>query len=216
MPVASSSALKIWCMGDLRQHWTKAFLSALAVEGVVSRAAALAGVDRVTVHRRRKDDPDFNQACLDAMEEAADALEAEARRRAIEGVHEPVLHQGQPSYLLEHDEAGYPIFDTVQEERPGFDAKGNPTVQMVDVKRPRRKLDAQGQPIMLTVRKHSDSLLTLLLKGRRKQVFADRTELTGADGGPVAVTDGAKRAARLAALVKLAEARKALEDDEIA
>lgn len=134
MPVASSSALKIWCMGDLRQHWTKAFLSALAVEGVVSRAAALAGVDRVTVHRRRKDDPDFNQACLDAMEEAADALEAEARRRAIAGTTEDIYHQGV----------------------------------------------VVGQK-----RVFSDSLLTLLLKGRRKQVFADRTELTGADGGPV-------------------------------
>jgi hypothetical protein len=27
--------------------------------------------------------------------------------------------------------------------------------------------------------------MALLLKGRRKKVFSDRTELTGADGGPV-------------------------------
>lgn len=32
---------------------------------------------------------------------------------------------------------------------------------------------------------YSDSLLALVLKGRRKQVYADRTELTGADGGVV-------------------------------
>lgn len=34
-------------------------------------------------------------------------------------------------------------------------------------------------------RVYSDALLALLLKGRRKKVFADRVETTGADGGPV-------------------------------
>jgi hypothetical protein len=104
--------------------------------------------------------------------------------------------------------------DTIQEEQPGFDDKGAPIVRLVDVKRPRRKLDANGQPVILTVAKKSDALLALLLKGRRKEVFADRTELTGADAGPVTFADASKRQARLAALVKLAEARKALEDDE--
>lgn len=36
-----------------------------------------------------------------------------------------------------------------------------------------------------TERVYSDSLLALVLKGRRKKVYADRTELTGAEGGPV-------------------------------
>lgn len=36
-----------------------------------------------------------------------------------------------------------------------------------------------------TERVYSDTLLALVLKGRRKKVYADRTELTGADGGPV-------------------------------
>jgi hypothetical protein len=43
-------------------------------------------------------------------------------------------------------------------------------------------LDAHGQPIPLTVRKHSDTLLAMYLKGRRKTVYAERKELTGADG----------------------------------
>ena len=51
--------------------------------------------------------------------------------------------------------------------------------------RPRRKLDENGQPVILTVRKPSDAMMALMLKGRRKSVFADRTELTGANGGPV-------------------------------
>lgn len=36
-----------------------------------------------------------------------------------------------------------------------------------------------------TETRYSDQLLTLMLKGRRKSVYADRTELTGADGGPM-------------------------------
>lgn len=66
-----------------------------------------------------------------------------------------------------------------------------------------------------TERVYSDSLLSLVLKGRRKQVYADRTELTGADGGPVATTDATQRAARAAALLELARKRQQA-DDEIA
>jgi hypothetical protein len=65
---------------------------------------------------------------------AADKLESEARRRAIEGVEEPVYQGGQ---------------------------------------------------LVGTRMVYSDSLLALLLKGRRKKVFAERVETTGADGGPV-------------------------------
>jgi hypothetical protein len=36
-----------------------------------------------------------------------------------------------------------------------------------------------------TERRHSDAMLSLVLKGRRKSVYADRTEHTGADGGPM-------------------------------
>lgn len=36
-----------------------------------------------------------------------------------------------------------------------------------------------------TETRYSDAMLSLVLKGRRKSVYADRTELTGADGGPM-------------------------------
>ena len=172
-------------MGDLRHLWTDAFLAALRECGVMSRAAAAVGIDRVTAWRRQHSDPEFAQACKEAISIATDALEAEARRRALVGVEEPVIYQGQPTYVYETDACGYPIVDTVQEEQPGFDDKGAPIVRLVDVKRPRRKLDENGQPVILTVRKPSDAMMALMLKGRRKSVFADRTELTGANGGPV-------------------------------
>jgi hypothetical protein len=42
-----------------------------------------------------KRDPDFAARWADALEEACDALEAEARRRAVEGVEEPVVSAGK-------------------------------------------------------------------------------------------------------------------------
>jgi hypothetical protein len=74
-------------------------------------------------------------------------------------------------------------------------------------------LGGDGLPVPLTVRKHSDSLLALILKGRRKKVYAERTELTGADGGPVAQVDETAKAARVAQLMALAQRRKAEQDD---
>lgn len=170
-------------MAAYSRDWTQTFLDALAETGVLNDAADLAGVNRVTAYRRRQSDPEFDRACKEAIDRAADALEAEARRRALLGAQEPVIYQGQPTYVYETDAAGYPVMDTVQEEQPGFDDQGRPVVKLVDVKRPRRKLDANGEPVILTVSRRSDTLLALLLKGRRKDVFAERRELTGADGG---------------------------------
>ena len=121
-------------MGDLRQLWTDAFLAHLAECGILTDAAAAAGVDRSTVFRRRQADKEFAQAVDEAIDMAADKLEREARRRAIEGTEEPVY---------------------------------------------------QGGLLVGTKTVYSDSLLALLLKGRRKKVFAERIEQTGADGGPV-------------------------------
>ena len=59
-----------------------------------------------------------------------------------------------------------------------------------------------------TERVYSDALLALVLKARRKKVYADRTELTGAEGGPVGVVDDTARAARVAQLLAIAQARK--------
>ena len=53
--------------------------------------------------------------------------------------------------------------------------------------------------------------MALILKGRRKKVYAERTEITGADGGAVNIDDTA-RAARVAQLMALAKQRKDNED----
>jgi hypothetical protein len=61
-------------------------------------------------------------------------------------------------------------------------------------------------------RVYSDALMALILKGRRKKVYAERTEVTGADGGPVVQVDETAKAARVAQLLALAQQRKDFED----
>lgn len=70
------------------------FLKSLATVGNYTVAAEAAGVDRKTAFRWRKEDPEFEAACFDALEAAADVLEQEARRRAVDGVDEPLTFQG--------------------------------------------------------------------------------------------------------------------------
>ena len=62
-------------------------------------------------------------------------------------------------------------------------------------------------------RVYSDALMSLVLKGRRKKIYADRTEITGADGGPVVQVDETTRSARVAQLLALAERRKQAQQD---
>lgn len=64
-----------------------------------------------------------------------------------------------------------------------------------------------------TVRKYSDTLLIFALKAHNPEKYRDnhRMELTGADGGPVVITES-ERAARVSAILAAAKARKDAED----
>lgn len=74
--------------------WPERFLEALERTGNVSEAARQAGISRVTAYDRRRSDAAFAAAWEHSLEVATDALEAEARRRALDGVEEPVFYQG--------------------------------------------------------------------------------------------------------------------------
>jgi len=141
--------------------WQNIFLAALRERPLIYKALEAAGIKaNSTLTRERAKDPEFDQACKDAMEYAIDKIEAEGIRRAVEGAEEPVVHQGRLMYRTERY----------------VDSEGKEQWREV--------IGQDGQPIPLTIRKQSDALLALMLKGRRKSVFADRTELTGPDGGP--------------------------------
>ncbi len=72
-----------------------AMLTALAKTGNVTSAAKAAKIDRDTHYEWLKTDADYAIAVDAAMEQAADLLEAEARRRAETGVLEPVYQSGE-------------------------------------------------------------------------------------------------------------------------
>ena len=82
------------------------FLEALAETGNVTLAARAAAVSRTSIYAHRHADDDFERAWLEAEQVAADRLEAEAWRRGVDGVSEPVVSAGR----LVTDAAGNPIF----------------------------------------------------------------------------------------------------------
>lgn len=99
----------------------------------VSEAARAAGVDRSTPYHWATDDPEFKAAWDVAEQEAIDRLEAEAWRRAVDGVEEYVTSGGR---LLRDDD-------------------GSPLLQ----------------------RRHSDTLMTTLLKAHRPEKYKERREV---------------------------------------
>ena len=78
-----------------RKPWRPLFLDTLRGTGNVRLAASNAGVARQVAYRARDSSPTFRDAWDEALEEARELLEAEARRRAAVGVEEPVYYKGQ-------------------------------------------------------------------------------------------------------------------------
>ena len=149
----------------MNNPWINPFLDRLRASGVVARACREVGVSYSTAYALRARDGDFAAAWDEALEESYDTLEQEARRRALEGWDEPIVHQGQLTPVWERDAAGKAVLDEA----------GNPV----------QARDANGALQWLTVRKHRDALLQFLLKGYRRRFGTERTEMTGADGAPI-------------------------------
>ena len=129
-----------------------AFLSYLAETGALASACFHTGVSYASVQKRMEVDEDFRLAVQFHTQLADDKVAIEARRRAMEGVEEPVIYQGQPVYAPRRradgrevrralvDDAGEPVLD------PGTQAPlTEPILELV------------------TVRKRSDKLLERLL-----------------------------------------------------
>ena len=169
--------------------WTQPFLTALRTLGKISPACRAVGVGYPTVNARRKADPGFEELVVRAIEDCKDDMEAEMIRRAKDGVNEPVIYQGQLQYKME---------PKLNEDGSVVTSELTGQVVMVPVR------DAKGNYVPLTVNKRSDALLMFGLKGYRKSVFAERTELTGADGKPLETQmSDTERVARVAALLEV-------------
>lgn len=82
------------------------FIEHLAQTANVTGAARFAGFDRNTAYDWKARDPEFAAAWQDALQQATDDLEAEARRRAMVGVREPVVNNRG----LVYDENDKPLY----------------------------------------------------------------------------------------------------------
>lgn len=126
--------------------WRKPFLETLARTGSIIRSRVAASISARTYQRERQRNPQFQRDVDDAILAAADVLEQEARRRAVDGVDEPIVHQGQISGDWIDPETNMPCHP----DTPG----------------------AQFRP--LTVKRYSDTLLIFLLKGAMPHRYREK------------------------------------------
>lgn len=71
------------------------FLANLSETANITRSADAAGINRSTVFRKRKEDPEFDKLYLEAYQIGYTKLEEEAQRRAFTGYEEPVFYKGR-------------------------------------------------------------------------------------------------------------------------
>lgn len=126
------------------------FLSAYEHTANILASAEQAEIDRTLVYYWQEHDEQFSFAFHLADAAANARIEAEIRRRGIEGVEEPVVSMGQIAYEYE----------------PVLDSEG------------KQKEDSKGKPMwkrgrMITTRKYSDTLLIFYAK-RRMPEYRDK------------------------------------------
>jgi CelD/BcsL family acetyltransferase involved in cellulose biosynthesis len=79
----------------IRHPKKAAMLAALSELGNVTAAARLVGIHHDTHYQWMKRDPQYAEQVPGVLEQAADLLEAEARRRAVEGVTKPIMYKDE-------------------------------------------------------------------------------------------------------------------------
>lgn len=80
--------------GDIHDRQTE-FLLAFVQVGTIRAAAEMCGFTSNCCSDWRARDPSFEARFVQAKRDAADLLEEEARRRAVEGVLDPVFYKGE-------------------------------------------------------------------------------------------------------------------------
>ena len=132
-----------------RPRWVKAFLSSLARLGNVRLACETAEIDRRTAYYLREADEAFAAEWDQALEDSADLLEQEARRRAEQGVQRLKFHNGAVIMVQAQSPEGLPL------------------------------VNAEGEPIMVPYVEHeySDTLAIFLLKAIRPEKYRERADV---------------------------------------
>ncbi|MGE0294810.1 MAG: hypothetical protein AB7P97_20865 [Hyphomonadaceae bacterium] len=174
----------------------RAFLDALAITGVVTSACEATGVARKTAYHWRDADPDFADQWDEAIATSTDRLEAEAHRRAVLGVEEPVFHRGQ--LVFKRDADGEVVRDSNGEPVPATVSRRSDRLLelMLMAKRPEQygrktvdlnqrveRKDAPRPPVMMQIE-------SLPIEARRRVL--DMVEKIDAElkAAPVQIDDG--------------------------
>ena len=170
-------------------------LAALRKCQSATTACELANVPRRTFYNWQHGSKRFRDAVTDATAAGNDTIDDEIRRRAIEGIEEPLVSMGKLVFLEE------PVLD--EDGKPMFDEKHRPIMQIV------------GQ---IKVRKYSDTLLLAMAKSRMMK-YRDRVDLDLLEqinqntGGAINVNTKDMTAEELQQLKALALAVKARQDE---
>ena len=87
------------------------FLRAYSKSGIISKAAKIAGISRGLHYNTWLNDPEYAKAFEEAKEAAIEVLEAEARRRGLDGlVRYKFDRSGKP---IRHPKTGEPYYEIV-------------------------------------------------------------------------------------------------------
>jgi hypothetical protein len=141
--------------------WAPTFLARLAASANIRASCHAAAVGRSTVYRRRDSDRAFAAAMSDALDDAVDDLELEARRRAHEGCRRVKFHQGDP-IMVPLLKGGKPVLNDA----------GDPAL------------------VPYVEHEYSDTLMIFLLKAHRPAVYRETKLDVKVDGPPYKVYAG--------------------------
>jgi hypothetical protein len=133
-----------------RRDWKSVFLSHLARMGVVKVAAEAAGICRQAVYEHRAKDKGFAALWDEALANAADVLEAEAFRRAVEGVIKHMVNKNGLVWV--------------------------PTDEHGNIVEPDDPLFVRNVPLIERV--YSDSTLLAMLRAKKPQEYRDNISFT--------------------------------------
>lgn len=120
-----------------------AFLAVYADCANIRASCAAAGIDRSTFYQWTEHEEHFSMRFNQVEKDANDMLLSEAWRRGVTGVEEPVVSMGQVVYDFD------PVVD--EDGNQVFNERGKPVFN-------------KGKPV--TVKKYSDSILTMLIKAK--------------------------------------------------
>jgi len=75
--------------------WKPAFLQAFLETGLIVASCDRVGIGRTTAYEARQQDEEFALAWADIEERVTEQMEAELKRRAVDGVEKPVFQGGR-------------------------------------------------------------------------------------------------------------------------